>query len=1040
MIDHRCCSFEGAAGAGVFRARFACEPVLVRQLHLLPDQDCRCTAKRKASRMKNRGMFLAAIVAVIFVAWWQSPSQEVPFEQPAVTEEVRPIERRVAAGATTPTTSPPLPATRPRESDILHGRVVDLAGKPVQEARVVVSSTDCPSWHPTAESEETLFDRAVGWVASRRLEFRRETHTDAEGEYSFPLSTLPAGPYVVLTIAKGMKPQREEWINTSASTRLDFMLSEGERIAGVVVDHDGQPVSGALVDAFADAPREDATRPLSVAQATTGKDGEFSLDVADRVYSLRATARGFSASEKQQVLPGSEVVMALGVGRVLEGTVRAVDDLRPLADVRVSLHRAEDANSARQRAAPPNPLSSHRRPVPRIHGTTCEQGRFRFKDLGVGRHVLVLERPGFRTMERTLVLLREVETTSIDIALFQSAPLFGRVEDEAGRSLESALIVVSREPGASHVSSAALSKRSLDQREHVLAQKTKQKKLQAFRRTRAVIENEREARQFERRARPIPLADGLAATKTDGKGHFRFDSLGVGNYALSVQSRDHLTLRHGGIKLGADGHELVFVLQQGSRLQGRVLSSVDHEPIADAILRFESPNKDVRVARTSSLGKYQVSGLTDGWDVTISATGYGTTYIEDLEIQELPGVQTHAFKLAPAAVLSGRIVDTSGIPVRDARVSLEIARGNRSGLPETPSERRRRDATQATTRTTSNGRFSLHGVSSGARYQLVVSHPEFCQFRSTPFDVATGEVIENTEVQLSPGARLLLEVTDAEGRPLPGIPVRVRPVGLREGELPPRVQHWAIEHFRSTVKRSLPDGRVVFSGLDPGAHIVSTSAAGFRPFTAKIDCPKQGSTRMPINLRPGNVILGTVVDRAGTPIRDVRIRVESMNHPEQMGGPDCASTYSDDAGRFSFNGLGPGPYDLSVQSRGFVRRSLEAVPFAEDLRVELARSASVSGRVLAAEGTRSPASFRLRVRRKGEDSSIDNPHVAHSNVRWDRQWSNADGSFRLKNLPAGDYVLRVSAQEFADAEVDIRLSAGEELQDFEIRIREENPK
>src|SRR5262249_20695392 len=94
-------------------------------------------------------------------------------------------------------------------------------------------------------------------------------------------------------------------------------------IGGRVVDRNGQPVDGALVEAWARA--GEGRKELASAQTLSGADGRFTLaELDDATYALRASARGQGAVARGGVRAGSrDVELKLGAPEAgIRGTVR----------------------------------------------------------------------------------------------------------------------------------------------------------------------------------------------------------------------------------------------------------------------------------------------------------------------------------------------------------------------------------------------------------------------------------------------------------------------------------------------------------------------------------------------------------------------------------------------------------------------------------------------------------------------------------------------------------------------------------------------
>jgi protocatechuate 3,4-dioxygenase beta subunit len=127
--------------------------------------------------------------------------------------------------------------------------------------------------------------------------------TDADGRYTLT-GVLPGEAMVVASgegyVTKGLDQVSREGYNPlvvtlvdAETTAVDVVVTAGARIDGTVLDADGAPVRGAVVQVRASIPEGAASgRPLPVA---SGADGRFTLEGAlpGRACTLEAEAPGF---------------------------------------------------------------------------------------------------------------------------------------------------------------------------------------------------------------------------------------------------------------------------------------------------------------------------------------------------------------------------------------------------------------------------------------------------------------------------------------------------------------------------------------------------------------------------------------------------------------------------------------------------------------------------------------------------------------------------------------------------------------------------
>ncbi len=117
-------------------------------------------------------------------------------------------------------------------------------------------------------------------VSVRGAGFYRDTITDADGRYE--VTALPAGPAIVaVTTPHGFDQrylqQHIELDDPRACSLVDFSLTYSAAVAGVVVDANGRPVPGVLVDAV-DWELAGHAPPPHQSPARTDEHGRFAFE------------------------------------------------------------------------------------------------------------------------------------------------------------------------------------------------------------------------------------------------------------------------------------------------------------------------------------------------------------------------------------------------------------------------------------------------------------------------------------------------------------------------------------------------------------------------------------------------------------------------------------------------------------------------------------------------------------------------------------------------------------------------------------------
>ena len=223
----------------------------------------------------------------------------------------------------------------------------------------------------------------------------------------------------------------------------------------------------------------------------------------------------------------------------------------------------------------------------------------------------------------------------------------------------------------------------------------------------------------------------------------------------------------------------------------------------------------------------------------------------------------------------------------------------------------------------------------------------------------------------------------------------------------------------------------------------------------------QSAAPSPARIVPGNLggLQGQVTDgRTGAPIGGTTVEV--------VGPAQSAYPRTDADGRYEAVDLEPGAYTVSVSERGYVlghygddtatamdngaRVDVRPGRVTAGIDIRLAEAASISGRILDDQGRPIPR-VEVELMRDGTAATAGRPRAIGF------AQSGADGSYRIRDVRPGDYVVRAyegsdvpslelgraltygstfypSATDMADAQR-LHLYPGQELFDIEVVVR-----
>lgn len=268
------------------------------------------------------------------------------------------------------------------------------------------------------------------------------------------------------------------------------------------------------------------------------------------------------------------------------------------------------------------------------------------------------------------------------------------------------------------------------------------------------------------RPRPIEVETWLRAARTDEHGVARFDRLPLG--PANVLTGRGTTVD---VELVAGSPQRVTItMARGIDVRGRVVD-VDERPIAGATvwLSVASMSDDSEPAAvTAPDGAFSIRAAGEHFTLTASAPGFGSAkeaWVEGsdvlLTLRPTPGV------------LNGIVVDARGEPVRDARVLVGVAKGERGGNQRFFGKSSGQDLWPSRFhRTDAEGRFQAAGLPP-IPWPVWVGAPGFAPSWQEVRVRADGPT--EVTIRLTAGATVRGRVTDGEGRPVPGAEVRVHP-------------------------------------------------------------------------------------------------------------------------------------------------------------------------------------------------------------------------------------------------------------------------
>jgi hypothetical protein len=819
-------------------------------------------------------------------------------------------------------------------------------------------------------------------------------------------------------------------------------LEPAQAVSGIVVDEQGRPVAGVEVK----AELQPGSRPRSMAgwgtggTALTSAAGAFRIPTlfAGLAHELKLTRRGYAPTRTSvpPIEPGRQAVPLrlvlrkgrTGTGRVVSQTDQPVAGatvvLEPEAsgDIMIRMSRARDDSS-------------------RFEATAGADGRFEIPDLPPGTFNLTARGPGYAPITVPGLVVPEGGGVNLGIdlgtiALVRGVALEGFVTGTDGKPVEGARVAVaeaSNDPlsglrGSDGPPAAVTGQDGFFRVEDRRAGETvnvdvqragyasgsapgvlvpSQEPLRIVLKPTSAVEG----RTIDPDGKPVAGAEILLnptgptsmgpgfvmfstasmkqATSGDD-GAFRIEDVPPGSFELraAAAGRQSVEMTNLEVLSGQDLKGVNVVLAAGAVIGGRVLAS--GRPVPGAQVELVEPETSMArmIIRASSAradgdGYYRLDGITPG-ERTFQAESKGfRKAVRELDAR--PGDNTLDFSLEAGVEIAGRVVDGSGSPVAAALIALREGY-NSWELPNAVSG--------------PDGAFTLAGVADGT-YRISAEKEGFARSREGREVTVAGSSLSGVEIELATGGAIVGQLS-----------------GLDFTELA-QVSVWVDDSFHTG--RVSPDGSYRIEQVEPGERRVVASVRGARQTEGRVTLEAgEREARLDLEFKDGHLLTGRVL-RNGEPSRSENVT---------LSGPGVAGRWSetDHEGRFRYEGLESGTYELEVMDRRGQTSHKESVELSgdRDLRIDLT-TALIAGRTLDSSD-RGPVSG-ARVVLLPPEGQESKSFMSLEAV------TDTNGEFRLPDVPEGNWRLRAMLAGYAPGEVSVQIDANSAPDDLEIRLQ-----
>ncbi len=265
---------------------------------------------------------------------------------------------------------------------------------------------------------------------------------------TFEIPAVPEGTYRLQVYLEGYAPESRRPLVAPAAGEvagLDFLLRKGGAITGVVRSLEGLPLQGANVNAWGWVIQSDGSRSWNQrSDVRTDEQGVFVLDgLRDGSYQVNVTLTGFQAASLSGISAGTrELQVTLEPSARIEGVVVEADGTTPCPafSLKVVQERTEEGDPAQEQNVVIDQEFADR------------EGKFVVQDLARGQYALyaVAASKISRRVEG-IFLTPGARISALRLVLAEGGRLKVVVRDPAGSTLQGASVSVGRDRGGGDV-------------------------------------------------------------------------------------------------------------------------------------------------------------------------------------------------------------------------------------------------------------------------------------------------------------------------------------------------------------------------------------------------------------------------------------------------------------------------------------------------------------------------------------------------------------------------------------------------------------
>ncbi|MDZ4858930.1 MAG: carboxypeptidase regulatory-like domain-containing protein [Candidatus Hydrogenedentes bacterium] len=827
--------------------------------------------------------------------------------------------------------------------------------------------------------------------------------TTSDGKGFFRFEKLPAGNFTVIAQKDDLAAVGSAYINPREPEDhvVDLQLHPVGAIAGRVVNEQQEPIQDVLV---ALGRGKSGTRDIygGDSQTKTDADGQFTLNFVQKgTWTIEAKAEGYAVGEVLDVPhDGTGVQIVLKHGGMISGTVVAAESSKPQPNIAVRLRGG-------------GRLNAH-------EVTSGTDGAFAIADLADGAYQLTIEKQAHILAGQAPSIQIE-DANSIDniqLVVAMGGSVSGIATDAETGTPIVGMAFRPRSPQGGYASAEATTDEDgmyrieglpagqytvrrlwMSGYRHGESREDKQVTVGLgqevtgidfavpaglFLRGRVVDKSGEPLAQVNVESVDAENLEGETMV-TDEKGRFIHRGFSPGAKLTITASKQGFSAPPlQDVVIGdSDKNDVEIVMDTGGSIAGIVVDK-EGKPLVDAYVTAMPQNPEAgqqaQQASSQEEGVFKVQGLAAGTyklQVRPPRTWREPTLPAGNDIQLTQGENVTGVRLVcdfdTGMKLAGRVIDSTGKPIRDVSVNAHSRNGNSSGYAQTDAE----------------GKFEIVGLQAGTHW-YGAHHQDYSQ----PDQQQEVEVPNpNMTITLRGKGTIQGRVLEAQS----GQPVKTFSIIPLVG----RIERIEPGNYMGTGQTFVDEnGRFEIRGNDGDAALYVT-AQGYAPKLHKVPGVREGQTTSGVDVRldAGGVIEGVVTNKQGQAVAGASIYIGRVPTQEWERQQRPANATTDADGSFRIESLAAENTRVYATHGEYATASATATPAAGGaamVNIVLGSGGVINGTIrVAGRPVASGYGVSLHVP-EGEGQGYN----AQSEV-------NGSGQFTFNGLPEGTVSLTV---------------------------------